>query len=139
MTMERPSSGPWSSVGSSIIILSVSSSPRVSREITAGQKVNIRHRCNTQFMEYMREDITCDGVQLHSGVVVRHRFRLVRRLEDRSQSWRRDVGNLQGQRGLVETQTTTNVTEIKIKNESWERRGKTDYTLNKSFHGLFFI
>lgn len=35
ITMERPSSGPWSSVGSSIIILSVSSSPRVSREITA--------------------------------------------------------------------------------------------------------
>lgn len=57
----------------------------------------------------MREDITCDGVQLHSGVVMRHRFRLVRRLEDRSQSWRRDVGHLQGQRGLVETHRTAHV------------------------------
>ena len=35
MTMDRPSSGPWSSGGSSIIKLSVSSSPSVSREITA--------------------------------------------------------------------------------------------------------
>lgn len=61
----------------------------------------------------MREDITCDGVQLHSGVVMGHRFRLVRRLEDWSQSWRGDVGNLQGQRGLVETQRTANVREKK--------------------------
>lgn len=34
MTMECPSSAPWSSTGSSIIILSVSSSPKVSRDIT---------------------------------------------------------------------------------------------------------
>lgn len=35
MTMECPSSAPWSSTGSSMIMLSVSSSPKVSREITA--------------------------------------------------------------------------------------------------------
>lgn len=76
----------------------------------------------------MREDITCDGVQLHSGVVMRHRFRLVRRLEDRSQSWRRDVGHLQGQRGLVETHRTANVKKKRLKMHAG--RGEETQTLS---------
>lgn len=57
-------------------------------------------------MEDMTALITCDGVQLHCGVGVRKDLGLRRRLEDRSQSWRRDVGDLKGQRGLMETQHT---------------------------------
>lgn len=49
---------------------------------------------------------TCQGVQLHGGVVMGQSLGLVRRLEDWSQSWRRHVGNLQGERGLVHREST---------------------------------
>lgn len=55
----------------------------------------------------MTDFITCHSVQLHTGVVMGQSLRLVRRLEDWSRSWRWDVGNLQGQRGLVQTESTT--------------------------------
>lgn len=55
-------------------------------------------------IESKADYITCDGVQLHIGVVMGQRLMLGRRLEDWSQSRRRDVGNLQGQRGLVEVE-----------------------------------
>lgn len=51
-------------------------------------------------------ELTGDSVHLLVGVVVKLRFWLVRGLIDRSCSWGRDVGNLQGQSGLVETEIT---------------------------------
>lgn len=127
MTMERPSSGPWSSVGSSIIILSVSSSPKVSREITTLiEEIYFSHQkwdTNITFLHTkfdhvffqgglqdwfnrfkMTNYITCDSVQLHIGVVIGQSLRMGSRLEHRSRSCRRYVGNLQGQRGLVESE-----------------------------------
>ena len=56
-------------------------------------------------MDLMTDYITCDSVQLHTGVVVGQSLRLRRRLEDWSRSWRRYVGNLQAQCGLVETES----------------------------------
>jgi len=52
---------------------------------------------------------TREGVQLHVGVVdiMGWSFRMRRRLIHRSQSRRRHVGNLQGQRGLQGTQEST--------------------------------
>lgn len=47
--------------------------------------------------------LTRDSVQLHTGVGMRQDLRLVKRLEDGSWTRRRDVGNLQGQCGLVPT------------------------------------
>lgn len=63
----------------------------------------------------MTDFITCHSVQLHTGVVMGQSLRLVRRLEDWSQSWRRDVGNLQGQRGLVQTESTTYSKSVLVK------------------------
>lgn len=47
--------------------------------------------------------LTCDSIHLHTGVAMGHGLRQRRRLVDWSRSWRRDVGNLQGQCSLVET------------------------------------
>ena len=46
---------------------------------------------------------TGDCVQLHTGVVVGIGLRLGRRLEEGKRSWRGDVGNLEGERCLMET------------------------------------
>lgn len=70
-----------------MIILSVSSSPRVSREITArGKRAGKNHTLTSVAVDlsgFQEGDITGDSVQLHTGVVVWQSFRrLVRRRED---------------------------------------------------------
>lgn len=85
MTMECPSSAPWSSAGSSIIMLSVSSSPKVSREITVVKtQQSSQSNAGGQTFNVRQVFVTCDSVQLHAGVGVRQNLRLVKSLEDGS-------------------------------------------------------
>lgn len=84
MTMECPSSAPWSSAGSSIIMLSVSSSPKVSREITVKTQQSSQSNAGGQTFNVRQVFVTCDSVQLHAGVGVRQNLGLVKSLEDGS-------------------------------------------------------
>lgn len=84
MTMECPSSAPWSSAGSSIIMLSVSSSPKVSREITVKTQQSSQSKAGGQTFNVRQVFVTCDSVQLHAGVGVRQNLGLVKSLEDGS-------------------------------------------------------
>lgn len=74
--------------------------------------------------------LTRDSVKLHTGVGMRHNLWLVKRLEDGSWTRRRDVGNLQGQCGLVPTKDNF------LKTHSWKLNSLTEKYCMKCDHSM---